>query len=167
VKSAAGRAGGGAYKMSCRRGVEVRARTSQTLGSRQSSKEVDPFRDELRIFRKALGNRIRELRKLRAGSQEEFTDRAHIHRTFAGSPERGEKNASGYALVLISRCLGITLSELFAGLETGESVESTLRTRFRSRKVASDHGAMDRSRVLSEFSVLERSIRTILIEKLP
>ncbi len=40
-----------------------------------------------------------------------------IHRTFAGSLERGEKNVSFHALVLISRCLGVTLSELFEGLE--------------------------------------------------
>lgn len=107
---------------------------------------MDPFRDELRILRKALGNRIRELRKLKGWSQEVFADKAHIHRTFAGSLERGEKNVSFHALVLIARCFGIRLSELLAGLEAGESVESKARTRSGSGKVERGYSPADRRR---------------------
>jgi transcriptional regulator with XRE-family HTH domain len=61
------------------------------------------------MFRKALGGRIRDLRTLKGWSQEEFAARAHVHRTFAGSLERGEKNCSFHALVLIAQCFGITV----------------------------------------------------------
>src|SRR5260370_13827330 len=87
-------------------------------------REVDPYRDELRMFRKALGGRIRDLRTLRGWSQEEFAAKAHVHRTFAGSLERGEKNCSFHALVLIAQCFGITLSELLSGLEAEEAPKS-------------------------------------------
>jgi len=123
--------------------------------------EVEPFRDELRVLRKPLGDRIRELRKLKGWSQEVFADRAHIHRTFAGSLERGEKNLSFHALVLISRCLGMTLSELLAGVEAGESVESTTRTRSRGGKVGRGYSPVDRRQVLSELVTLEKSVRTL------
>jgi transcriptional regulator with XRE-family HTH domain len=119
--------------------------------------EVEPFQNELRTLRKALGNRIRELRKLRDWSQEEFADNAHIHRTFAGSLERGEKNVSFHGLVLISRCFGITLSELLGGIEAGESASSTGR-RHKARGV---YGTTDRRRVLSELTTLEKSLRTL------
>ena len=89
--------------------------------------EVDPFRDQLETFRAALGSRIRELRKLRGWSQEEFAAKAHVHRTFAGSLERGEKNCSFHALVLIAQCFGMTLSEMLAGLESGEFVSTQSR----------------------------------------
>ena len=123
--------------------------------------EVAPFRDELRTIREALGNRIRQLRKQRGWSQEEFADKAHIHRTFAGSLERGEKNVSFHALVLISHCFEIALSELFAGLEAGESVESTERTRPRNRKVGRGDSSIDRAQILNELESLEKSIRTL------
>ena len=100
--------------------VEKRLQNPQTLIVGKPQREVEPFRDDLRAFRKALGHRIRELRMMRGWSQEDFASRAHIHRTFAGSLERGEKNCSFHALVLISRCFGITMSELLAGLETGD-----------------------------------------------
>ena len=73
------------------------------------------------VLRRALGNRIRELRKARDWSQEQFSAHAHVHRTFAGALERGEKNVSFHALVLIARCFGLTLAELLAGIETGKS----------------------------------------------
>jgi transcriptional regulator with XRE-family HTH domain len=83
-------------------------------------REVYPFRDELQRLRTALGLRIRELRKLKGWRQEASSDNAHIHRTFAGSLERGEKNVSLHALALIVRCFDMTLAELFAGLDAGE-----------------------------------------------
>jgi transcriptional regulator with XRE-family HTH domain len=83
-------------------------------------REVDPFRDELRDMRQALGRRIRELRTARGWSQE-FADKAHVHRTFAGSLERGEKNCSFHALILIARCLDMTVADMLVDFEAGKS----------------------------------------------
>jgi transcriptional regulator with XRE-family HTH domain len=124
-------------------------------------REVDPFRDELQVFRKALGSRIRDLRTLRGWSQEEFAAKAHVHRTFAGSLERGEKNCSFHALVLIAQCFGITLSEMLAGLETGETPESNTAKQLQRRSAHGNRGDMDRKRLLEEVLVLEQAARTL------
>ena len=113
-------------------------------------REVDPYRNELRRLRQALGQRIRELRSARGWSQEEFADRAHIHRTFAGSLERGEKNCSFHALILIARCFDLTLSELLSGLESGQS--SNVRA---GRRTVARPGSPDRTRLLREAANLE------------
>jgi len=65
----------------------------------------------------ALGQRVRELRKRKGFSQEAFADETGVHRTWMGAIERGERNLSFHNLVLISRALGITLSQLVSGLE--------------------------------------------------
>jgi transcriptional regulator with XRE-family HTH domain len=119
-------------------------------------REVDPFRDELRRLREALGLRIRELRRERGWSQEEFAHQAHVHRTFAGSLERGEKNCSFHALILIARSFGVTLSELLTGLEAGQPGAVS-----RGRRATVAHGNLDRSRILKEVSVLERAAQTL------
>jgi transcriptional regulator with XRE-family HTH domain len=68
-------------------------------------------------LRAALGRRIRQLRQSKGWSQERFADEAGIHRTFAGTLERGENNVSFDSLVKVARCLGVTLSELLRGVE--------------------------------------------------
>jgi len=65
----------------------------------------------------ALGQRVRELRKAKGFSQEGFADTVGVHRTWMGAVERGERNLSFHNLVLISKALGITLSEFLSGLE--------------------------------------------------
>ena len=65
----------------------------------------------------ALGQRVRELRKRKGFSQEAFADVTGVHRTWMGAVERGERNLSFHNLVLISRALGITLSQLLSGVE--------------------------------------------------
>jgi transcriptional regulator with XRE-family HTH domain len=65
----------------------------------------------------ALGERIRELRKKAGYSQEGFADAAGVHRTYMGTLERGEANVSLGNLAKISTALGITLSELFKGVD--------------------------------------------------
>jgi transcriptional regulator with XRE-family HTH domain len=66
---------------------------------------------------KALGQRVRQLRKRQGYSQEGFADATGLHRTWMGSVERGESNLSFHNLVLISSTLQITLSKLLAGVE--------------------------------------------------
>jgi transcriptional regulator with XRE-family HTH domain len=65
----------------------------------------------------ALGQRVRELRKRKGFSKEGFADATGVHRTWMGAIERGERNLSFHNLVLISKALGITLSQLLSGLE--------------------------------------------------
>jgi transcriptional regulator with XRE-family HTH domain len=134
--------------------VEVTARNPQTFGVGKPRREVDPFRDELRTLRHALGRRIRDLRSSRGWSQEEFADKAHVHRTFAGSLERGEKNSSFHSLILIARCFDMTLADLFAGLEAGDSGPSSAPKRGRAP-------VLDRSRILTEAANLEQSAQTL------
>jgi len=130
--------------------VEPTKENLETCGVGKPQREIDPFRDELMALRRALGNRIRELRKARDWSQEQFSAYAHVHRTFAGALERGEKNVSFHALVLIARCFGLTRAELLAGIETGKSAASRVASRTE----------MDRTRMLAELAAAERSIRT-------
>ena len=68
-------------------------------------------------MQRALGERIRELRKKAGYSQEAFADAAGVHRTYMGTLERGEANVSLSNLNKISTALGITLSELFRTIE--------------------------------------------------
>ena len=65
----------------------------------------------------ALGERVRRLRKNKGYSQEAFADATGLHRTWMGAVERGERNLSFHNLVLISKALGMTLSELLSGVE--------------------------------------------------
>ena len=68
-------------------------------------------------MQRALGERIRELRKKAGFSQEGFADAAGVHRTYMGTLERGEANVSLVNLHKVSNALGITLSELFRTVE--------------------------------------------------
>jgi transcriptional regulator with XRE-family HTH domain len=71
----------------------------------------------MRAFLVVLGNRIKELREQRKWSQEEFADLCGLHRTAVGFLERAERNPRLDTLLIISKGLGITVSELLQGLE--------------------------------------------------
>jgi len=101
-----------------------------------------------------LGLRIRELRTRRGWSQEAFADVAGVHRTYMGHLERGEKNLSLLSLLKVANALGVTLSDLLAGLEKGDSARSANRT-------AANVSAVARSRALDEVAALERSVRAL------
>jgi transcriptional regulator with XRE-family HTH domain len=73
--------------------------------------------DQELALQRALGERIRELRKKAGYSQEGFADAAGVHRTYMGTLERGEANVSLGNLHKISKALGITLAELFRTVE--------------------------------------------------
>jgi transcriptional regulator with XRE-family HTH domain len=99
-----------------------------------------------------LGIRIRELRTQRGWSQEAFADVAGVHRTYMGHLERGEKNVSFLSILRVANALGITLSELLAGLEKGNSAKIA------NHKAA---GVPAKSRALEEVATLERSVRAL------
>lgn len=60
-----------------------------------------------------LGNRLRQLRKSKGLSQEEFANKSGLHRTYIGSIERGERNVSFLNMCSIAEALNISLSEVF------------------------------------------------------
>lgn len=64
----------------------------------------------------AFGVNVRKIRKQRGYSQEELADRAHLHRTYLGGVERGERNVALKNIVAISAALGCSIGDLFAGI---------------------------------------------------
>ena len=100
-----------------------------------------------------LGKRIREIRIQRGfKSQEEFADYCKLHRTFVGHLETGRKDFRLTTIIRIAEALGITLQELFAGLENGKPFTATKPRRVRS---ANFDG------MLRELASLERSIQRL------
>lgn len=63
-----------------------------------------------------LGKRIRELRKLKGFSQEDFAATAHLGRTYYGRVERGEQNISIQNLIQIAFVLHVEVGELIPPL---------------------------------------------------
>lgn len=62
-----------------------------------------------------FGGRVRELRKARGWSQEDFAFRVGLDRSYVGGVERGERNISLENIALIAAALEISVSELFEG----------------------------------------------------
>lgn len=65
----------------------------------------------------SLGQVIRQLRKQKGLSQEEFAYRCGLHRTYVGAIERGEKAMTVVTATKFANALGVTLSQLFLELE--------------------------------------------------
>lgn len=65
-----------------------------------------------------LGMRIRFLRKQRHWSQEDLALNAEINKNYLCDLEKGRRNPSLIILEKIAISFGITLEELFRGIET-------------------------------------------------
>jgi transcriptional regulator with XRE-family HTH domain len=65
-----------------------------------------------------LGMRIRELRKSKGFSQENFAAEVGLDRTYMGSVERGERNVAALNLIRIAKCLNLEVGELFPAVKT-------------------------------------------------
>jgi transcriptional regulator with XRE-family HTH domain len=63
-----------------------------------------------------LGKRIAELRKQRGFSQEDFAEECGLHRTEMGLLERGKTIPRLDTLLLVSKSLKLTISELISSL---------------------------------------------------
>ena len=63
---------------------------------------------------RAIGSRVRELRKSRGWSQEYLSDLCHIHRSHMGAIERGETNVTLSTLIAIAGALETRMAVLFA-----------------------------------------------------
>jgi transcriptional regulator with XRE-family HTH domain len=91
-------------------------------------------------LQRALGDRVRELRKKAGYSQEGFADAAGVHRTYIGTLERGEANVSLGNLQKVSKALEITLSELFRTVEKRAEVSRRTLTKRVERRQPSASG---------------------------
>ncbi|MDM8521151.1 helix-turn-helix transcriptional regulator [Anaerolineales bacterium HSG6] len=60
-----------------------------------------------------FGQRVRELRKARQLSQEEFGDLCGLDRTYISGIERGLRNVALRNIEAISKALDVSLAELF------------------------------------------------------
>lgn len=67
---------------------------------------------------KQLGMRIKYLRSLKKWSQEDLALEAGINKNYLSDLERGSRNPTVKILDKIARTLGITLEELFKGIES-------------------------------------------------
>ena len=65
---------------------------------------------------KMLGERLREARKSRGWTQEEFADEAGVDRSYAGGIERGERNITFLILCQLCAALGCEVADLTRGL---------------------------------------------------
>ena len=63
-----------------------------------------------------FGDKIRELRKARGQSQEEFADLCGFDRTYISGIERGKRNPSLAAIETLAKALGISVAKLFDGM---------------------------------------------------
>ena len=68
-----------------------------------------------------FGNRVRELRKARGWSQEEFALHVGLDRSYVGGVERGERNISLENICLIAETLQFPPAKLFEGWNPSES----------------------------------------------
>lgn len=65
---------------------------------------------------KKFGKRVRELRLERGLSQEQFSYKSDLHRTYIGMIERAEKNISLINIEKIAKALDISIKDLFNNL---------------------------------------------------
>lgn len=66
-----------------------------------------------------FGVRVRAERERLGITQEDLADQTGLHRTYIGSVERGERNLGLINVHRIAVALGLSLSELVAGIDGG------------------------------------------------
>ena len=65
---------------------------------------------------KRFGQRLRDLRKGKGWSQEEFSYECGLDRSYVGGLERGERNVALRNIEKLAQALGISISDLTEGL---------------------------------------------------
>jgi len=63
-----------------------------------------------------FGERIRELRKAKGLSQEDFADLCGFDRTYVSGIERGTRNPTLKALEILANALDVSIEDLFKGI---------------------------------------------------
>lgn len=64
-----------------------------------------------------LGRNVRKHRQLTGLSQDNFADTIDMHRAYYSAIERGEKNVTLVTAHRVAQGLGVTLAELFDGVD--------------------------------------------------
>lgn len=66
-------------------------------------------------IRTRLGQNVRRLREANGWSQEDYADRAGIHRTYVSDIERGRRNPTISVVEKLAEPLGVTAGQLLDG----------------------------------------------------
>jgi transcriptional regulator with XRE-family HTH domain len=70
-----------------------------------------------RDIKRALGRRIRELRKRLNWSQEKMAEASGLHWTYVGQVERGERNLTLNSIQAIAKAFSLKISDLFKDVD--------------------------------------------------
>ena len=84
--------------------------------------------------KRLFGERVRELRRERGLSQEDFADECGLHRTYMSGIERGIRNVSLENVAKIAAALRVPIGELFSWSHAPEPAPSPRRRVSRSKK---------------------------------
>ena len=63
-------------------------------------------------IRQRLGTNVRKLRHAKGWSQEDYADRANIHRTYVSDIERGARNPTATVIEKLAKPLGVAPGRL-------------------------------------------------------
>lgn len=74
--------------------------------------DKDKLRKPSHRMTRILADNIRTFRKMKGLSQEGLAEMCHLHRTYVGSVERGERNVTLSTLEVIAEALGVSVPEL-------------------------------------------------------
>jgi transcriptional regulator with XRE-family HTH domain len=66
-------------------------------------------------IRRQLGRHVQRLRNEKGWSQEEFADKAGLHRTYVSGVERGVRNPTITIVAKLAGALGVQPADLFKG----------------------------------------------------
>ena len=72
-------------------------------------------------IRLLFGQRVRELRLAKGLSQENFAAECGLDRTYISGIERGKRNVSLQNILLLAQTLGVSISHLMDGIDSGIS----------------------------------------------
>ena len=81
-----------------------------------------------------LGNKVRELRKMKNLSQEAFADEVGLDRTYVGGIERGERNIATLNLIRIAIALNVEVGQLFPSIESLKTPPIQVRSAISKKK---------------------------------
>ncbi len=71
------------------------------------------YNEQETLYLQKIGTRIKSLREQRGWSQEQFSFKSGLHRTYIGGIERGERNISVLNLKKIATTLEVPITKLF------------------------------------------------------
>ena len=88
------------------------------------------MRSDAERLRRAVGGRVRELRRLHGRvSQEQLAFQAGFDPSFVGRLERGKTGVTVETLAAVCRALGITLRDFFQPFERSYGIQGPRRRR--------------------------------------